>query len=780
MVLDSLGAAKNINIASGLEINNGLSSSFDKHDYYGLDINGSTNIYLSLKGLSSDIDLSLLDNAGNTIVSSTRGGSSAEDISRNLGTGRYYIDVNHYSGSSSYQLVTTTNQIFAAVNDEVSLFLGDFNGDIYRDVVRQEKGSIVNGVNDVQIIMGQSSGGFQSPFQITNSGITNGNIVNLIAGDFNGDGKSDLIRQEFGQYVDGINDAQFMEFQNGNFQVTRNMPEMGAMNGNFNNLIAGDFNGDGRTDLIRQEKGGWVNGDRDVEVYIFDANFGIQQRITMNEANINSGNDVELVAGNFIIGGGTDLMRLEKSQNVNGVNDVLFYNFQNGNFQRAEPTFNIPPVSVFNSTFGYGLVNAAAAVARSINQSTFTDVTNLGGNNWGNDLVNAPEAWARGYQGQGVIVAVIDSGVDYNHADLNSNIWTNAREIAGNGIDDDRNGYVDDVRGWDFVQRDNDAMDVNGHGTHVAGTIAAKNDGVGLTGVAYGAKIMPIRVLGNDGSGNYTDVALGVRYAVDNGAKVINLSLGGGGSIEMDAAIAYASQRGSVVVMAAGNGAATSPGYPAQQAINYGIAVGGVDRYRQMPGFSNRAGNNSAMQYVVAPAVDVYSLSLGGGYKTLNGTSMAAPHVAGVVALMLSANPNLTDAQVRSIITSTANQTSLSALSTSTSSNNVVSLSTTPRISSFNFFNTDISVQEKFAPINKNEAIFSMHYLASSSFSAAKIDDTSTIPVNYNYEENVREKIKLGASSSYDKNNYEVSNADELFELKVNLTGLKPLLSLTK
>jgi hypothetical protein len=311
----------------------------------------------------------------------------------------------------------------------------------------------------------------------------------------------------------------------------------------------------------------------------------------------------------------------------------------------------------FNSTYGYGLTNAAVAVARALGQTTpFANVADLGGNNWGNDLVNAPEAWARGYRGQGIIVAVVDTGVDYNHADLDANIWTNTREIAGNGIDDDRNGYIDDVRGWDFVQGDNDAMDVEGHGTHVAGTIAAENNGVGNTGVAYGARIMPVRVLNGSGSGTTVDIARGIRYAADNGARVINLSLGGGYSADIANAVTYASQRGAVVVMASGNDGAAVPGYPAQLATTTGIAVGAVDRFKQAATFSNAAGTNSAMQYVVAPGVDVYSTQLGGGYKLLSGTSMATPHVAGVVALMLSANPNLTAAQVRSILTSTASR----------------------------------------------------------------------------------------------------------------------------
>jgi trimeric autotransporter adhesin len=728
MVLDTLNTAKNINIASGLEVNNGLASSFDKHDYYGFDINGSTNIYLSLKALSSDIDLNLLDSNGNTIASSVRGGSSAEDISRILGTGRYYIDVNQYNGSSSYQLITSTNQLFAAVNNDVSLLLGDFNGDGYRDVVRQEKGALVNGSNDVQVIMGQSNGGFQSPFQITDMGITNGNIANLVTGDFNGDGRADLIRQEFGQNVNGVNDAQFMEFQNGNFQVTRNMPDMGAMNGNLTNLIAGDFNGDGRADLIRQERGGWVNGDRDVEIYIFDANWGIQQRLLMNEASINTDNDVELIAGNFITGGGTDLMRIEKSQNINGVNDILFYDFQNGNFQRSAPNFNPPPTSTFNSTFGYGLVNAATAVARSINQSTFSDVANLGGTNWSNDLVNAPEVWARGYTGQGITVAVIDSGVDINHEDLRGNIWSNVREIAGNGIDDDRNGYIDDINGWNFgVGQNNNNISPgtssNGHGTHVAGTIAARNNGIGVNGVAYNSRIMSIRMGDVNNQGYFTNagnLSLAIRYAVDNGARVINMSLGWSDSTELSTALAYAASRNVITVSAAGNGALAAPGNPAKYATDYGISVGAVDSNRFLASFSNRAGTDSRMQHLVAPGVNIRSTLPNNAYAEWGGTSMAAPHVAGVAALMLSANPNLTAEQIRSILTSTANQAGLGA--SAAINNSVISVSSAPRIADHeNFFS---SANKAFTKNSKLD-FFNKHLLNKNTLPASAISISS-------------------------------------------------------
>ena len=340
-----------------------------------------------------------------------------------------------------------------------------------------------------------------------------------------------------------------------------------------------------------------------------------------------------------------------------------YYNLGLSAIPVVPPTPPVPPIppNGFSSVYGYGLINAAAAVARAIGQSTpFADVPNLGGNNWGNDLVNAPESWARGYTGQGVVVAVVDTGVDYNHVDLNDNIWVNTREIAGNGIDDDGNGYIDDVRGWDFVDRDNSPLDGGSHGTHVAGTIAAENNGLGVTGVAYNARIMAVRVLGPNG-GTYQDVASGIRYAANNGANVINLSLGGGYSADIESAIQYASSRGSIVVMAAGNDGLSKPGNPARIATQYGLSVGAVDINRNIASFSNRAGSDSALQHIVAPGVNVYSTTPGNTYRFLNGTSMATPHVAGVIALMLSANRSLTPTQVRSIVTSSASRLSQSS-----------------------------------------------------------------------------------------------------------------------
>ncbi|TVQ15922.1 MAG: hypothetical protein EA367_21405 [Leptolyngbya sp. DLM2.Bin15] len=323
-------------------------------------------------------------------------------------------------------------------------------------------------------------------------------------------------------------------------------------------------------------------------------------------------------------------------------------------------------ISNFNFSYGYGLVDAAAAVAAAAGRAPFATASPLGGNAWGLDMINAPAVWNQGYTGQNVVVAVLDTGVDYNHADLRGNIWQNPGEIAGNGIDDDGNGFVDDVRGWKFVDNDsNNPMDQDGHGTHVAGIIAGLNNGVGVTGVAYNAKIMPVRVIDGRDDGSYRrfdrNVADGIRYAVDNGAHVVNLSLGNyPGDPDMTrtrAALSYARDAGVVVVMASGNerqDGARRPIQPAYYALDdLGIAVGAVNSSRRVANFSNPAGN-LPLDFVVAPGVNIRSTVLRNSYASYSGTSMASPFVAGVAALMLSANPNLSPAQVEEILKATA------------------------------------------------------------------------------------------------------------------------------
>jgi len=277
---------------------------------------------------------------------------------------------------------------------------------------------------------------------------------------------------------------------------------------------------------------------------------------------------------------------------------------------------------------------------------------------WSVNAINAPEAWAQGFTGQDVVIAVIDTGVAVHHEDLAHNIWINDDEIPGNGIDDDSNGFVDDVHGWDFVDRDADVTDPAGHGTAVAGSIVAARNDYGVTGIAYDAQIMVIRVLAEDGVGTQLDIGAGIRYAVANGADIINMSLGGTGSKRVSTAVQYAQNEGVLIVAASGNAAEARPEYPAQYSgqFNNVISVGAFDDELELAAFSNTVGSTSTVQ-VDAPGYRVYSTSIEDSYRFISGTSIATPHVSAIAALALSANGELTPGEIRDFITDGASQT---------------------------------------------------------------------------------------------------------------------------
>ena len=314
---------------------------------------------------------------------------------------------------------------------------------------------------------------------------------------------------------------------------------------------------------------------------------------------------------------------------------------------------------------------------------------------WGLQNISAETAW-NSSTGQNVVVAVSDSGVDYNHEDIAANIWQNAGEIGtdsagndkkANGIDDDGNGVVDDWRGYNFVtingsSANNDPMDDGGHGTHVAGTIAAvANNGKGIAGVAFGAKIMPVKGLDKNGSGSVDDLVKTILYAADNGANVINASWGGFANAPIQTlinAITYAHDiKGVVIVAAAGNSNADvgtpQTGFSPANIRNV-ITVSAFDHTDTKALFSNfgqkidvaaPGGGDSGPGSIHAPIRSVLSLLssaaqpsitdsgqlvIGDKYLRQAGTSMAAPHVAGVAALIRSLHPEFGPEQVRQAI----------------------------------------------------------------------------------------------------------------------------------
>lgn len=268
-----------------------------------------------------------------------------------------------------------------------------------------------------------------------------------------------------------------------------------------------------------------------------------------------------------------------------------------------------------------------------------------------------------------VVVAVIDTGIDLTHPDLHiNNIWFNPKEIPGNGIDDDGNGFIDDLIGWNFLHNNNNPSDLVGHGTHIAGLIAARwNNGRGIAGINRGVRIMALKALNEVGKGWGSDIARAIVYAVDNGARIINLSAEHTGHTKfLERAFAYAQEKGVLVVVASGNqGSDTTKIEPANQPGTLVVAATQPDDKRV--GFSNWGQKVN----LAAPGIDVLSLrahktdlvqttaldptktkpgeAIVGedrAYYRAAGTSFSAPLVAGVASLMLAKNPGLTAAQL--------------------------------------------------------------------------------------------------------------------------------------
>ncbi|MGH9867392.1 MAG: S8 family serine peptidase [Candidatus Polarisedimenticolia bacterium] len=263
--------------------------------------------------------------------------------------------------------------------------------------------------------------------------------------------------------------------------------------------------------------------------------------------------------------------------------------------------------------------------------------------------IDAERAWDITTGSRAVRVAVIDTGVDYEHPDLSANIWTNPGEVPGNGLDDDGNGFMDDVHGYDFANDDPDPRDDHGHGSHVAGTIGAVgNNGIGVAGVCWQVSLVPVKFLSSAGTGTTDDAIAAVEYATVLGVDVMNNSWGGGFFSEALAeAIQEASDAGILFVAAAGNTAEDAdvfPHYPASYDLPNVVSVAASDHLDDLAFFSNYGATSVDL---AAPGLFILS-TWRGGYERLSGTSMAAPHVSGVAALIRAAAPGATLATVRS------------------------------------------------------------------------------------------------------------------------------------
>ena len=281
--------------------------------------------------------------------------------------------------------------------------------------------------------------------------------------------------------------------------------------------------------------------------------------------------------------------------------------------------------------------------------------------------IGAEKAWDITTGSAKVLVAVIDTGIDYTHPDLVQNVWTNPGETgrdsqgqdkAKNGIDDDGNGYIDDVHGMNFVDSTaptGDPADDHGHGSHCSGTIGGySTSGQGIVGVNWKVKIVAAKFLDASGGGSLEGAIMAIDYASKVGAKVMSASWGGPGfSQALQDAVDRATKAGAIFIAAAGNDAADNdqtPSYPASFPLDDLVSVAAIDNQGNLASFSNFGAKSV---HLAAPGVNIYSSVKGGGYDTWSGTSMAAPHVSGVAALVLSREPGLSNADLKQRLIST-------------------------------------------------------------------------------------------------------------------------------
>ena len=326
-------------------------------------------------------------------------------------------------------------------------------------------------------------------------------------------------------------------------------------------------------------------------------------------------------------------------------------------------------------------VKASAVIP---NDASFTKLWGLNNSGQTGGLadadIDAPEAWSMTTGSASILVCILDSGIDYFHADLKGNIYTNPGEDAwsdpnnpasGNKLDDDGNGLIDDWKGYNFSTDNNDPYDDNGHGTHVAGIIGATgNNTLGVTGVCWQVKLMGIRFLNSSGDGNVGDAIEGIEYAVMMGARIINNSWGGSDkSVFLEEAIKFAHSRNVLFVAAAGNNGVNTdlyPEYPACFNVDNVISVAASDHGDQRALWGDNGDNTddcgfscanavaavpgsnygAATVDLAAPGKEIYS-TVPGGYAVFSGTSMAAPYVSGAAALLLARNSSLTNLQLK-------------------------------------------------------------------------------------------------------------------------------------
>ena len=380
-----------------------------------------------------------------------------------------------------------------------------------------------------------------------------------------------------------------------------------------------------------------------------------QEKIRMAHAKMGAKVEKEFITG------GVAGLQLVKLPNGTDVQSAIQEYESNPDVLYAEPDYRISIIpdqtgSIINDVnFAY-ILSIPNDPYFADNQWSFNNTGQTGGTP-GADI-DAPGAWNISIGSNNVIVAVIDTGVLYTHSDLSANIWNNTDEIPDDGIDNDHNGYTDDIRGWNFINNTSDPIDDNQHGTHVSGTIGAVgNNAIGVAGVNWHVQIMPLKAFDETGSGGTFDAIKAIDYANANGASVISNSWGGGSySQSLEDAINASS---AVVVCAAGNSESNNDGnpmYPASYSSPHIIAVAATDNNDNLvtlPEYGWGTNYGATSVDLAAPGTNIWSTYLDGNYISMSGTSMATPHVSGVAALVKSVNQSLTAVQIKNIILST-------------------------------------------------------------------------------------------------------------------------------
>ncbi len=363
------------------------------------------------------------------------------------------------------------------------------------------------------------------------------------------------------------------------------------------------------------------------------------------------------------------LFNMKSVKEVNRVNASFgkFYSLQTeGLSEKSMETFaNDPAIEYIEKSQTY-TISPVAINKEVINDAQYASqwgLKNDGKNSGGwfsrgkaGEDVNAEKAWGISKGSKTVRIAVIDTGVDYTHQDLKANMWTNELEANGQpGVDDDGNGYIDDIHGYDFANNDGDPQDGHGHGTHCAGNIGAKHDRSGVRGVMDNVEIVGIKFLSDSGSGESEDAIESIEYAIKAGVHLMSNSWGGGEfSQALKDAIQAANDAGIVFVAAAGNSNENNDraeSYPANYDVDNVISVGAMSGNGKKSSFSSYGAEKV---HVFAPGSDILSTVPGNRYQKMSGTSMATPLASGVIGLLLTENPGMTPLEVRDRVEATA------------------------------------------------------------------------------------------------------------------------------